>query len=844
MTQYSYIKTIGNKIYTTKIDGDKRTYEVDDRHKPYIWTLATRDSGWKSYPEGKNLQKIEYDSIQDFQESINTYPEDFVYGNIGNKLFEVQKIRNENLNKNVNIDDINIWLYDIEVFSTEGFPDPQIAEHMITAITFKNSKTNKIYTFTILKGYKEHQDNIKCRTYDKEADMLRDVLMFMANSKMDVLSAWNGEGFDDVYLINRCSRLGLDLKTASPFRMIRNKTVRPQNGDDFKSKDIVGICFIDLMLAYKHLVPGEKESFSLNNIAMLEINDEKIDYSDEGSLNDLMLSNPQKYIEYNIQDVELCDGINNKKRLIQAMFSMIYYVGADMDSATSNTNLWDIYLYNELIDRNMVCPPKPKNKDERDFIGAFVKDPAPGLHRWGASFDLNSLYPHLIAQYNLSPDTKINPDDLPENLKKVADEFRKRNIEDTIDDIVHERIDFSEFHKENVIILPGGACFRKDTMGLIPELMMKLYKQRKEHKKKSLEYEQKALNEKDENLKNSYINTSKSLDNLQYTEKIFLNAGYGAFTFKSFRYFDRDMAESITSSGQISIKWLSNRIDPYIMSKTNNKTSCILYNDTDSTYLLLTSFVDKIKDKNPSTEQIVNYLDNICEKMIEPEIENIYNKLASYLVTYENKMVMKREVIFESAFWIAKKRYAMKIWDNEGVRYEKGKIKVKGMQIVRSDTPKLFRKILNDSVTKILDGKYLNQVIKDTKEFILSCKPEEIAITKGVNGYDKYYEKGFLEYKKGTPMHVKAAIFYNDLLKKHGLTQYNKYQSGDKIKYVFLKPNQYNLDIVGFINVLPEEFGLNDLVFNEKHFEKLYLTVMEDLAKKSGIEIRKTTKLF
>lgn len=841
--QYAYIKTIGNNIYTTKIDGQKRIYEVDEKHKPYLWTLSTRDTGWTSYPEGKRLQKIEYGSIRDMNESLSSYPDDFIYGNIGNKLFEVQKIRNEKLNKNVVIDDVNIWFYDIEVYSTDGFPNPQNAEHMITAITFKNANTNKIYTFTILKGYKPHLENVKCKSYDRETDMLSDVLTFIAKSKIDVLSAWNGENFDDPYLVNRCQRLGLNLKMGSPFNMIRNKVVRPMNGLEFKTVELVGVCFVDLMVAYKHLVPGERESYSLNNISKTELNDEKIDYSDEGSLNDLMMNNPQKYIEYNIQDVELCDGINGKKKLIQSLFSMIYYVGASMESSNSNTILWDIFLYNELLDRKMVCPPKPKTTDNSSFIGAYVKEPKKGLHKWGASFDLNSLYPHLIAQYNLSPDTKINTDDLPEELKKVSLEFKKANIEKTIESIVNEEIDFSEFHKHNIIILPGGACFKKDKQGLVPELMMNLYQQRKEHKRESLEYQQKAINETDENLKKQYSNKSKAFDNLQYTEKIFLNAGYGAFTFKSFRYFDRDMAESITSSGQVSVKYLSTRLDKFIAEKTKTAESN-LYNDTDSGYFSLLGFVDMIKSKNPTTEQIVNYLDNICKKVIEPEIERIYDKMSKYVAVYENKMVMKREVIFESAFWVAKKRYAMKIWDNEGVRYKEAKIKVKGMQIVRSDTPKLFRTMLKDSVEKILNGEFLNKIIQENKQYIMNCSPEDIAITSGVNGYEKYNCKGFLEYEKGTPIHVKATIFYNDLLKRFKVTSVKPYQPGDKIKYVFLKPNQYNIDIVGFINKLPEEFGLNDLVFNEKHFEKSYLTIINDLAINAGIDVVKKQKLF
>jgi len=857
---YNFIKKWGNNIYySIKNEKGETEYKIDRNFKPFIFVKCNKETEWKSYPDNQNVMKITFNSIAEYKESIGSYPKDLIYGDIPT-MMEVQKIRQDKLNDDYDVSKLNISFFDIEVFSSDGFPDPSLADSEITSITIQDKRTKHYTTFTFLDGYKKHINNITLYTFNNEISMLRSFCYWLAQANIDVFLGWNSDWFDVPYIVNRCKMvIPKEYKKMSPFGIVSDRTIS-EKSRKVDTGEIFGIVNMDLLQLYKKYSQNSRDSYSLNNIAGYELKDQKIDYTDEGTLNDLMIKDPQKYIEYNIKDVELTTEIDNKCNHTSAAYALAYYVGADPTKNFANTALWDIFLYNKLLDMNMVPPVKKSNPDV-DFIGAFVDDPEYKLHKWILSYDLNSLYPHLIAQYNISPETKVSMKDIPtENMRNIVREIRKNDIETNIKDFVNLKYDLSEFRKHKISVTPNGACFDCSYQGLVPKLMMDLYDDRKEHKKEGINYSIKAQDETDPIKKKEYETLSENLDSLQLAEKIFLNSGYGFFTYKNSRYFDVEIAEAITSTGQVSIRFAKKEIDIYLNKLFNTTDSYVKYCDTDSNYVCLERVVDKIKHNNPSTKEIVSYLVNFSQKVMEPKIEQIYDKLANNLSVYENKMVMKSEVVAERAFWVSKKKYAMKVWWCEGKTYKKYDLKVMGMQIKRSDTPKLIRDELSKCVDMILNEQDVWNYIDSVKDYFMSLTPEQIALGKGTKGIQKYSSilitdelvkkisksnKNILDilgpihdmYISRTPMHDRASILHNYLVAKKKLLNVRLIKVNDKMKYVYLKNiNPIRENVIGFIDKLPEEFGLNEYIDYEKQYMVAFLKPISDILKTIGIE--------
>lgn len=690
---------------------------------------------------------------------------------------------------------IRVANLDIEVGSENGFPEPASASEPITAITVMLK--NHFYAFGT-DEFKTDRDDITYTLCRNENHLIESFLNFWRLHDPDVVTGWNTKYFDIPYLYNRIRRL-FDERTAkqlSPLGMIEEREI---NGDG--TIDLYGIASLDYLDLYKKFTYTQQESYRLDHIAFVELGERKLDYSEFENLHQLYKYDYQKFIEYNIKDVELVSKLEDKMKLIEMAFALAYDAKVNYPDVFTQVRMWDCLTHNYLMTRGIVVPQKTKNTKDEQYAGAYVKDPIVGMHEWVVSFDLNSLYPHLMMQFNISPETII--------------EGKHQSI--SIEQLLDGNIEVDSEH----CMAANGHFFRKDVRGFLPEMMERMYGDRVLYKKKMLTAQQEYENTKDKEL----LKDISKYKNIQMAKKIQLNSAYGAIGNQYFRFYDVRQAEAITLSGQLSIRWIGNRLNEYMnkILKTEDK-DYVIASDTDSVYLNFGPLVKKIcGDK--SKEEIVNFLDKACGK-IEDFIDKSYDDLAKMMNAYEQKMEMKREVIADKGIWTAKKRYILNVWDSEGVRYAEPKLKIMGIEAVKSSTPMSCREKIKQALKVVMKGNQseFQKFIADFKTEFYQLSFEDIAFPRSVSDMTKYMNSTTL-YNKGTPIHVRGAILFNNLLEKNKLKKkYESIKDGDKIKFCYMKvPNPVQENVLSILNVLPKELKLEKYIDYETQFEKAYL---------------------
>jgi DNA polymerase elongation subunit (family B) len=445
-----------------------------------------------------------------------------------------------------------------------------------------------------------------------------------------------------------------------------------------------------------------------------------------------------------------------------------------------------------------------------------------------------------MMQYNISPDTLVEKSELPDEIKALASKVNN-------DKLLHEQIDLSILRKHDLCITPNGQFFRTDKRGFLPEIMDEQYAKRKEYKREMLKFEQMAEDEKDPDKSREYMNKASGLNLFQMGLKETLNSAYGACGSEYFRFYDLRLATAITLGGQLSIHWIEKHINEF-MDKTlgTEGERYVCYIDTDSTYIHIDPLVQKVfKDKEPTVDQIIDFIDKACSGKIQDVIDASFQKLADYVNAYEQKMSMKREYIASKGFWRAKKNYALNVWDAEGVRYSKPKIKAKGMEMVKSSTPEFCRNKLAAALDIIMNGNVseLRSLVKGAEAEFTKLSPEDAASPRSCKVFEKYQNgKG---YVSGTPQGSKAAIIYNMLIDKHKLNKkYQKIKEGDKIKFLPLKKaNPIFENVLGFQAVLPREFGLEGYIDYKKQFEVTFIAPLESILRIINWELKPKSKL-
>jgi DNA polymerase elongation subunit (family B) len=717
------------------------------------------------------------------------------------------------------IDDINIAIIDIEVGSENGFPNPDEASEPITAIAIRRlNGDTKVYGCGEYNNTHENVEYIHCRD---EYTLCRNFITDWEVNCPDVITGWNTKFFDIPYLYNRFNRiLGEEMtKKLSPWGILSART-KVLRGRQQTFYDISGIASLDYIELYKWYAPGGKsqESYRLDNIANVELGESKISYDEFDNLHQLYKLNYQKFIDYNIKDVELIVKLESKLKLLELALTLAYDTKCNYEDVFAQTRMWDSLIYSYLFEKKIVVPPKVIKEKTEAFEGAYVKEPQVGKHDWVASFDLNSLYPHLLIQYNISPETIVEPQDYTPEMREVI----AQGV--TVEKLLDRKVNLSRI--SNVTITPNGQFFRTDKRGFIPTMMEEMYEDRKKFKKLMIKAQQDYQVETDSTKKKELENLIARYNNLQLAKKVSLNSAYGAMGSQYFRFYDLRMALGVTSAGQLSIRWIEAKINLYMnkILKTEN-IDYVIASDTDSIYLRLGELVNSVF-KEIDTPKIIDFMDKVCEDKIQPYIDKSYEELAEYVHAYAQKMIMKREGLSDKGLWTAKKRYILNVYNNEGVVYKEPKLKVMGLEMIKSSTPSAIREKMRTVTKVMLTGTEsdVQDFIAQFKEEFKSLPPEEISFPRGLNGLFTYADPVSL-YKKGTPIHVKGAILYNHFLKQHELT--NKYpliQEGEKLKFTYLKmPNPFKDMVISYPGRIPKEFNLNEYIDYDTQFEKAFL---------------------
>ena len=804
---YTSVHPIGDRIFIRGVENGKR-YQRKLDFNPTLYVTAKKPSKWKTL-EGTFVDEVQPGSIKDTREFIKRYDGVEGFSVYGNSNYAYQYI-SDNYQHDINWDmeQIKVFTIDIETSTENGFPDIKSANEEILLITVKELSTKRIITFGS-KSYVNPREDVIYVNCKDEQNLLRQFLEFWTKSHPDVITGWNTDFFDMPYLIRRIEReLGDgESNKMSPWGYVNERKTFIKGNEEIHY-DIVGIAQLDYLELYKKYTYSKQESYRLDYIAGEELGDKK-KVNPGDSFKDFYTNHWQQFVDYNIHDVELVDKLEDKMRLIELHLTMAYNAKINFEDVYSQVRMWDTIIYNHLRKKGIVVPAKSHSGKDAQFEGAYVKDPIIGLHKWMASFDLNSLYPHLIMQYNISPET-----------------LTSEKISVTVDKLLNQEIDTTYVKQRDLALTANGWTYTKEFKGFMPELMEQMYKNRSKFKKQMLSIQQEY--EKDKSKKQLLKDISR-LNNLQMAMKIALNSAYGAMGNQYFRYFDIRMAEGITTSGQLSIRWMANKLNAFMNKtlKTEGKDYVVAI-DTDSIYLTLETLVEKMCE-GKTDEQKIKFMDKICEDVFQPFIDSGYQELADYMNAYSQKMQMKREVLADKGIWTAKKRYILNVHNSEGVQYEKPKIKVMGLEMVKSSTPAVIRDKLRDSIEVILKGNQAdlqNYILEYRKEFE-KLPVEEIAFPRGVNGMKQY--AGSPIYSKGTPIHVRGALLFNHYTKKMGLDKkYQPIRDGDKIRFVYVrKPNPFQEDVIAFSQELPPEFELHSYIDYDKQFEKVFLDALQ-----------------
>ena len=825
MKFYTNVQLIGNQFLVRGVENGKR-YEHRDEFFPTLFVKSKKSTKYKTL-SGESVEAINPGTVRDCREFYKKYEGIEGFEIYGNDRYIYQYISEKYPEDEIKFDisKIKLVTLDIEVASEQGFPDVESCSEEILAITIQDYTTKQIVTW----GSKPFKNNRKDVTYNycsNEHDLLSHFINYWMQDVPDVITGWNIQLYDIPYICKRINRiLGEKLmKRFSPWGLVSENEIVIM-GRTHTTFDVGGVTQLDYLDLYKKFTYKAQESYRLDYIAQVELGQKKLDHSEFDTFKDFYTKGWQKFIEYNIIDVELVDRLEDKMKLIELALTMAYDAKVNYNDVFYQVRMWDTIIYKYLKKRNIVIPPKNRSQKNEKYAGAYVKEPKAGRYDWVVNFDLNSLYPHLIMQYNISPETLRETRHSSASVERILNE---------------EIVDFDP----DYATCANGAQYRKDVRGFLPELMDKMYGDRVVFKKKMIQ------------AKKDYEKTpSKALEkeiarcnNIQMAKKISLNSAYGAIGNQYFRYYKLANAEAITLSGQVSIRWIENKMNAYLnkLLKTED-VDYVIASDTDSIYLNMGPVVETVyTGREKTTEGVVRFLDKVCETQLEPYIESAYEELAGYVNAYDQKMFMKRENIADRGIWTAKKRYILNVWNSEGVAYTEPKLKMMGIEAVKSSTPAPCRAMIKDALKLMMSGTeddVIDFIEKSRKEF-KTLPPEDISFPRSASNVEKYKAHSTI-YAKGTPIHIRGALLFNHYVKKNKLdNKYSLIQNGEKIKFCYLKkPNIIHENIISFIQDFPRELNLDKYIDYDIQFEKAFLEPLRIILNSIGWSTEKTVNL-
>jgi len=823
---YTNIQLIGNQFLIRGYENGKHITHREE-WKPTLFVPSKRKTKYKTL-EGESVEPIQPGFVRDCREFYKKYDEVENFKIYGNDRYVYQYISEKYPEEHIQFDikKIRLVTIDIEVAAESGFPDVEnVAEEMLL-ISLQDYATKKVTTFGS-RPFVNKDPNVNYIYCQNETILLTSFLSYWRKNLPEVITGWNSQMYDIPYLAGRINRIlgEKSMKDLSPWGLVSQDEVYISGRRNI-TYDIGGVTQLDYLDLYKRFTYTNQESYRLDYIANYELGEKKLDHNEYDTFREFYTKDWDKFVRYNIKDVQLVDRMEDKLKLIELAITMAFDAKVNFIDIHYQVRMWDTIIYNYLKKQNIVIPPKKRTSKSQKYAGAYVKEPKPGKYDWVVSFDLNSLYPHLIMQYNISPET------LKDDKHPTA----------TVDRILKEEIDF-QLHKDSAVCA-NGAMYRTDIRGFLPEIMEKIYTERTVYKKKMLAAKQKYEDTKDPKL----VKDIATFNNIQMARKIQLNSAYGAIGNEYFRYYKLENAEAITLSGQVSIRWIEDRMNNYLnkILKTKDEDYVIAV-DTDSIYLHLGPLVEVIyKEREKTTEGVVGFLNKICEMEFEKYISSSYEALANYVNAYEQKMFMKRENIADRGIWTAKKRYILNVWDSEGVRYAEPKLKMMGIEAVKSSTPAPCRLLIKNALKLMMNGTEEDVIdfIDESRKQFRKLPPEEIAFPRTASNVQKYKAYSTI-YEKGTPIHIRGALLFNHYVKKNKLdNKYSLIGNGEKVKFLYLKkPNIIQENVISFIQDFPRELGLEKYVDYDLQFDKSFVEPLKAILDAIGWNVEKTVNL-
>ena len=738
------------------------------QYKPTFYVPTNKDSSFRSV-KGQNLEPKKFNSIaqaRQFREKWKDVEGFDVHGIERHPYAYIAEYFPQDIEWMMR--HVRVMNLDIECECENGFPEPTEAAEEINAISFKMFGKDTKYVFGT-QAWEHNDPTIKYFHCQNEKQLLKTFLEEYKKIYPDIITGWNVDQFDITYLYNRISKL-FSTTIADQLSPWNITTVREWDtfGKKQQAYTLTGVEVVDYLQLYQKFTFKRRDSYKLENISQIELGKGKINYEEFGAMHLFYKKDYQKFLEYNVRDVTLVEELDDKLGLMGLLIQMAYTAKCNYLDAFRQVRYWDILIFNRLKQQNIIVPPARGGAPKKQkFMGAYVKDPQVGMHEWVMSFDLNSLYPHLIMQYNISPETFSGMTSDTSNVDMMLNKEVRTN---TL---------FAQ--------TPNGAKFSKRKQGFLPEILENLYDERVLWKNKMIEH-QKEFESTDDPRRKQDLNREIAIAyNNQMVRKISLNSAYGAIGNEWFRYFEIGLAEAVTSSGQLAIKWVEHAVNKYLNTILGTEDDYVVAIDTDSIYVRFDELVKSVQPKNP-----IEFLDQVGNGKMQEVINKCYEELAEYTSAYQNKMVMGREVIADKGIWTAKKRYILNVYDNEGVRLTKPKLKMMGIETAKSSTPQWVRERLEDALKVVMKGdeKLVHEFVDNARKEFKELDPYDIAFPRRVNNLIEY-ENAVSIYKKGTPMHVRASLMFNHLIVQKGLDmQFEPIQSGENIRFLYLKvPN-------------------------------------------------------
>ena len=836
MAFYTNVLRYKNNILHRGYHDNGERFSRKEYFQPKLYVSSKNKTEWTGL-DGQSVAPIDFESMFEAGQWLKQNIDVSGRTIYGNKKF-TQQFVTERYPRDIEFkrEFVNVGTFDIETDYDNGFPHPNEASQKILSISYKSSKSG-LYRVWGYGDFNESKALIRPVRYYKckdEFELLSKFLEFWSDPRHtpDVITGWNTRFFDIPYIINRMSQvLGIqEIIKLSPWQLQLEHRKIVRRGSENDVYEIPGIQTLDYMELFQKFgyTYGPQESYALNHIANVVLGEKKLSYEEEGSLKNLYKEDHQKYIDYNMKDVELVDRLEEKTGFITLAMTIAYKGGVNYQDTFGVTAIWESIVYRKLFSQKIISPLLPMknhpdyevyrpigaNDDEYEKVykkhmskerwleekviisGGYVKEPIIGKHSWIVSFDLNSLYPNILVQYNMSPETLVHKNN---GVTGVGHYLR------------------GVVAKDEYTLTANGSKYRKDFQGIFPKLIEEYYDERKEVKKLQLAAQREIQKEYTNELDKQIV----TLENKQLAIKILLNSLYGALANKHFLYFEKRLAEGVTLSGQLAIQWAQQAINKSMNKLLNTNNEYVIAIDTDSLYINFGPLIEKLAPNNP-----VAFLDKICKEHFEPVLEKAYERLYENLNAYKNRMVMAREGISSSGIWTAKKRYILNVHNNEGVQYKEPKIKIMGIEAIKSSTPQVVRDKFKEVFKILLNGteKETQQYIQNFRNEFKKLTPEQVSFPRRVSNITDWYDRKTI-YKKSCPIHVRGSLLFNKYVKAAKIENtYELITNGSRIKFCYLRlPNPIKENVIAYPEALPKELKLHNYIDYDLQFQKTFL---------------------